>query len=414
MIIRIDPLLKYRDYRLLFFGQLVSFLGSMISYVAVPYQVYELTHSSLTVGLLGTVQLLPMVFFGLLGGSVADSTNRRKLILIAEACLSLGVLALMVNSMLDHPSVPAIFVITALVQIAVGFHRPAMDAMTQQMVEPQDYAAVSALGAFRHGVGAVLGPALGGILIAVSGAKVAYAVDFLTFAFSFVMIALMSKMPSPPRRRVSRMGDIREGLAFALKKPELMGTYIVDIVAMTFAFPTALFPAIGDAFSQAGSGASTGAKITGTLFSALSFGSLLMTLLSGWSSKVKFHGRAVVLSALVWGLGIIALGYAPSVEFAILCLVVAGAADMVSGLFRGIIWNETIPNHMRGRLSGIEMISYMSGHLLGNARAGWMAGVRGNQFSIVSGGVICSLAVVACALLLPRFWNYRSETVNSL
>jgi MFS family permease len=170
---------------------------------------------------------------------------------------------------------------------------------------------------------------------------------------------------------------------------------------MAFAFPTALFPEMAQGWG--------GAKAAGWLFSAMSIGALITTIASGWTGKVSRHGAAVVVSAGIWGAAIFALGYATSLEAAIVCLAVAGAADMVSGLFRGIIWNETIPNEMRGRLAGIEMISYMAGPLLGNARAGWVAALVSTRVSIVSGGALCVAGVTICAFALPAFWSYRKR-----
>ncbi len=401
MLIDVTPLRRHRDFRLLFAGQLISFLGSMITYVAVPYQLYELTKSNLMVGLLGSVQLIPVLVFGLIGGSVADTMDRRKLLLISEAILSVGCLALAINSTFTSPSVTLIFVVSALMQAANGFHRPAMEAMTQKMVDVKELPAVAALNSFRHSVGAIAGPAIGGILIAAAGAKIAYMIDFGTFVFAFIMLALMKRMPPPESVHSPGWSSIKEGLRFALKRPELIGTYVVDIVAMTFAFSTALFPAMGEQWG--------GAAAAGTLFSAMSIGALVITLFSGWTSKVSRHGAAVVISAAIWGLAMIGVGYAPSLATAVLFLAIAGAADMVSGLFRGVIWNETIPNEMRGRMAGIEMISYMTGPLLGNARAGWLATVTSTHISIVSGGALCFICVVVCGFILPSFWRYQSK-----
>lgn len=401
MFIDLRPLKAYPDFRHLFLSQVVSFLGSMVSYVAIPYQVYQITKSSFVVGMLGAVQLLPILFFGLLGGSVADSMDRKKLLIISEIIMSLCSVGLAVNSYIAEPQIWVIFILTALMQAANAFHRPAMDAMTQQLVTQKDMPAVSALGSFRYSVGAVIGPALGGILTAWGGAAAAYLFDFVSFVFAILMICLIKKIPLAGAATKPGLGSIKEGLDYAVKKPELMGTYIVDIIAMTFAFPTALFPAMGEQWG--------GAQATGMLYSAMAVGSLITTLLSGWSGKIKFHGRAVVYAAGLWGVAVVGLGYSTTLPWALFFLVLAGGFDMVSGLYRGIIWNEVIPNKMRGRLSGIEMISYMSGPLLGNTRAGWMASLTSNAISVYSGGFLCILGVATSAYFLPKFWNYRSE-----
>lgn len=401
MFINVKPLMKYRDFRLLYIGQFLSFMGSMVSYVAIPYQVYELTKDNKIVGFVSLAQLIPVLLFGIIGGAYADRLNRRKLLLVSEILMCLFVGLFTWNAFQEKPSVALIFVIVFLLQAVVGFHRPAMDALNQKMVEPEDYAAIGALGSFRWSMGAIIGPALGGLLIAKFGVKGAYLFDTVTFVAALIAIALMKRTPDPEKREHSPIEDIKEGLRFALSKPELIGTYMIDIVAMVFAFPVALFPAMAESFG--------GAKAAGMLFSGMATGAMLMTLFSGWSSKVKYHGRAVVIAASLWAVFIFFLGFAHSLPMAFACLVLAGAADMLSGLFRGIIWNQSVPNELRGRLSGIEMISYMSGPLLGNARAGYIASVTNVSTSIYTGGLICFGAVVLTAFGLPKFWRYYSE-----
>jgi MFS family permease len=205
----------------------------------------------------------------------------------------------------------------------------------------------------------------------------------------------------PPATDAAKPGlrSIVEGLDYARRRPELIGTYVVDIVAMTFAMPTALFPALAQTWG--------GPAAAGWLYAAMPFGSFVTMIFSGWSKKVSRRGAAVVLAAAAWGVAVVALGHAGSLATALVCLALAGAADAVSGLFRMTIWNETIPAHLRGRLAGVEMISYMTGPLLGNARAGWMASLRSTRFSIVGGGWICLAGVLLCIPLLPKFWRYR-------
>jgi MFS family permease len=405
MFLNVKPLVKYRDFRLLYIGQFLSFIGSMVSYVAIPYQVYELTKDNKIVGMVSIAQLIPVILFGIIGGAYADRLNRRKLLLISEIlmCILIGLFTW--NAFRETPSVPFIFVVVFLFQAVVGFHRPAMDALNQKLVDPEDYASIGALGSFRFAFGAIAGPALGGILIATYGVKGAFLFDAATFLTALIAIFLMQRTPNPEKRDHSPLDDIKEGLSFAVSKPELIGTYVIDIVAMIFAFPVALFPAMGESFG--------GAKAAGILFSGMASGAMIMTLFSGWSAKVKFHGRAVIIAAALWAVFIFFLGFANSLPFAFGCLMLAGAADMMSGLFRGVIWNQTVPNELRGRLSGIEMISYMSGPLLGNARAGYVASISSVSKSIMSGGLICLAAVVLTAFCLPKFWKYEDKKVTS-
>ena len=401
MFIDISPLRRHRDFRLLFVGQLVSFLGSMVSYMAVPYQVYQLTKSNALVGALGIAQLLPVLLFGLLGGAYADRLDRRRLMLSCEAAMALVVGALLLNSLAPNPSLLVIFVLAALLQAIGAFHSPAMEALTQKLVEPAEYAAAGALGAFRGSAGAIAGPLLGGVLIAGFGLTGAYLFDLLSFTAALVCIAVMSRVPSPKAEAHAALVDAAIGVRFALSKPELVGTYLIDIAATLFAFPVALFPALSLQWGDA--------RMTGLLFSSMAIGSLIATVFSGWSSKVHRQGRVVVIAAVAWGLFIAGAGLTPTPWLIVFFLILAGAADMVSGLFRGIIWNYAVPNSMRGRLAGIAMISYMSGPLLGNARAGWVASLSTVSFSLWSGGVACMVAVIATSLALPKFWAYRAD-----
>ncbi len=401
MLIDITPLRKYRDFRWLYYGQFISLIGSMISYVAVPYQVYQLTKNNAIVGALGVVQLVPMILFSLLGGTYADRLNRQKLLIYSESIMILITALFVWNSMLSSPSVILIFILTAILQAINGFHRPAMEALTQQMVGKSDYPQVGALTSFRYSLCAIIGPAIGGVIIATFGTAQAYIIDALTFVFAVFCLLQLTKIPNAAVSKKTPLEDMKEGFAFAISKPELIGTYIIDIVAMGFAFPLALYPAMSEQWG--------GAEVAGWLFSAMSVGALVATLFSGWANKVHLRGKGVVIAAAMWGVFIVGTGYTNQMIWAFAFLALAGAADMFSALFRKVIWNETIPNHMRGRLSGIEMVSYTAGPLIGNARAGYIAAKTSVNFSLTSGGYICVAGVIITAFLLPKFWRYRSE-----
>lgn len=406
MLLDIAPLRHNTAFRRLFASQFVSGMGTMVSYVAVPWQLYELTRSNAQVGLLGLVQLVPVIVCGLLGGAVADRMDRKRLLIVSEALMALCLAGLLANALAAAPSVLVIYALVAVLQGASGFHRPALEALTQKLARPEEFAAVAALSSLRGTVCMVAGPALAGLLLVRWGAVGAYLFDFCTFLAALYFIAripaaAIGTAPAPSERP-HLLAELAEGLRFAWARPALMGTYIVDIVAMAFAFPVALFPAMAAASGRTES--------VGWLLSALSVGALIIGLFSGWTGQVTRHGRAVVIAAAVWALGIVALGFAPSLLLALACLAVAGAADMVSGVFRGTIWNQTIPNALRGRLAGIEMISYLAGPLIGNVRAGFMADAWGVSASIWMGGLICLVGVVATGFALPALWRYRSST----
>jgi MFS family permease len=250
------------------------------------------------------------------------------------------------------------------------------------------------------------GPALGGGLIAAIGLPATYGFDVATFAVSLGALRLMRAVPPPPDAERPSLRGIAEGFRYARGRPELLGTYGVDMVAMFFGMPNALFPAL--AVELGG-----GATLVGLLYAAPAVGALLATATSGWVSRINRHGAAVCIAATGWGVGIVVVGLAPGVVLALVGLVVAGFADMVSGIFRGTIWNQTIPDRLRGRLAGIEQVSYSTGPLLGNVEAGVVAAVAGVRASIVSGGVLCIAGVAVAAALLPAFRRYEAAPVAS-
>jgi MFS family permease len=401
MLLDISPLRRHRDFRLLFAGQLVSAFGSFLTYVALPVQIYDLTKSSAIVGLIGAVQLVPLAFTALWGGAFADALDRRRLLLWCEVLLMIGSLALALNSLLPHPSITLLFVIAAFMSAVNGFHTPALQSLTPRLVEVDELPAVSALSSLRGNGAAIVGPALAGLCIQAFGMSFTFGIDALSYALSLMAISGIRAMPPADGAQPAGIGTIMEGLRYAASRPELIGTYVVDIVAMTFAMPLAIFPALATQLNTP--------YEVGYLYSAMSIGGLAITLFSGWTAGVQRRGAAVVIAAGLWGIAIVALGYATSLTAAIVCLAFAGAADMVSGLFRMTIWNETIPTELRGRMAGIEQLSYMSGPLLGNARAGFMAERFGLARSIIAGGIICVAGVAACVPALPAFWKYRAD-----
>jgi MFS family permease len=395
LTIDIAPLRASRDYRLLYAGQFVSGFGSAISYVALPWQMYQLTHSSLAVGLLGVVEFAPMFLMAFIGGALADYIDRRRLIILAETGLALCCIALVINALLPSPRSWILFLVAGLFAALNGLHRPALEALTPRLVDPRQLPAVAALNSLRFNF--IVGAALAGVIAASLGAAPAFAIDAATFIISIITILLIRSVPVPVDADRASLRSVIDGLKYARSRQELIGTYLIDINAMFFGMPMALFPAIAESFG----GASVG------LFYAMpALGSLALTLTSGWTNRINKHGLAVTIAASVWGLAIIGFGLSNHLWLALVFLALAGAADMVSGLFRMTIWNQTIPDHLRGRLAGIEMISYLTGPYLGNAEAGLVASLIGLRASVVSGGVMCVLGSGLLALLLPAFIRY--------
>jgi MFS family permease len=391
---------RRRELRLLIVGQSISDLGSMITFVAIPVQTFQLTHSSLHVGLLGVAEFVPMLTLALVGGALADAFDRRRLVMLAELGALLVVAGLVVNSLLDEPRLWVLYVAAALIAACTAIRRPPLDALMPRLVERDELKTASALQWAIHNVAQMAGPAIGGVLISTAGGAVTYSADLVTFGVSLVALAAM-RTPPPPERQALGVRAIAEGLRYAKSRQELIGTYSVDIVAMFFGMPMALFPALAERYG--------GDAVVGLLYAAPPAGAVLATITSGWTRRVHRHGRAVVYAACGWGVAIALFGLAGTLWVALLCLAAAGGADAVSGVFRATIWNETIPDRLRGRLAGVEMISWSSGPMLGNAEAGIAAALVGLRGSIVGGGVVCVAAAVALAAALPRFWRYDAR-----
>ncbi|GAA3167609.1 MFS transporter [Streptomyces virens] len=396
------PWRSSKDFRLLWVQGLVTYLGSVMALIALPLQIKDLTGSPLAVGAMGAVELVPLIVFGLYGGALADAVDRRKVIVLTEA--GLGVLAaiLLVNVLLPEPMLWPLYLVAAGVAALAGLQRPALDAMLARIVPHDQLAAAAALNALRWQAGAIGGPALAGLVVAYAGNSPAYAITVVCFAVSVLMCRRLS--PAPPVEHAAKpsLRGIAEGARYAWSRPVLLGTYAVDLAAMFFAFPNAIFPFLADELDADWS--------LGLMYSAGAVGSLLLSLTSGWVSRTSRHGLLVVFGAAGWGLAMAAAGWTSNVWLVLLCLGLAGAGDMLSGLGRSTIWNQTIPDRLRGRLAGIEVLSYSVGPQLGQVRAGAMAGWTGVRPAVWSGGLACVAAVGLLAAALPGLVRYDART----
>lgn len=391
-----------RNYALLYFGRFISFFGTMMTGVALPYQIYTQTRSTLMVGLLSLIQLLPLLFTALIGGVFADRYPRRLLILLSEIILMLGSLALTINASTLQPSLVFLFIMAFIMSATSGLHNPALSSLVQQLVVNHDYHVVSRLSTFQNSICMIGGPALGGMLIAHFGLTTALFTDFISFVISLICILFLKNVPKlSNKNNESTWTLLMEGIRYATSKQELLGSYLVDFIAMIFGMPTALFPAIAASFGTA--------KVLGLLYAAPAIGSLILSVFSGWTANVRRYGVAIALAAIGWGIAIILFGLIKNfwIAWGFLCL--AGAMDAISGMFRGILWNQCIPQKMRGRLVGIEMISYLSGPRLGDTEAGLVAASFGISASVISGGVLCVIGVAVCCYYMPGFWNYSKD-----
>ncbi|WP_405781256.1 MFS transporter [Streptomyces sp. NBC_00859] len=398
----LTPWRSSREFRLLWIQGLIAFFGSSMALIALPLQIKELTESPAAVGAMGAVELVPLVVFGLYGGALADAADRRKVILATEAGLGLLASLLLVNSLLATPMLWPLYVVAAGVSALAGLQRPALDSLMARIVPHDQLTAAAALNALRWQTGAIAGPALAGVVVAYAGYPTAYSVTVLGFAVSVAMCSRLS--PAPPSHGAARpsLRGIAEGARYAWSRPVLLGTYAVDLAAMFFAYPNTVFPFLADDLHATWA--------LGLMYAAGSVGSVLLSLTSGWTSRVRRHGLFVVFGAAGWGLAITAAGWFTNIWLVLLCLAFAGAGDMLSGLGRSTIWNQTIPEELRGRLAGIEVLSYSVGPQLGQVRAGTLAGWTGTRTAIWSGGLACVASVGVLAAVLPKLLTYDAGT----
>jgi MFS family permease len=408
----LSPLRGAADFRWLLCSRTVTLLGTEASAVALLVQAKQLTGSALAVGLLGVAELVPLMVFGLYGGVLADRLDRGMLLRWGEA--GLGVLAalLLLNALLARPSVWPLYLLAAAMTALGALQRPSFDAAVPRTVPRDQLAAAAGLLGVTTNASVLLGTALGGALAAAVGPQLVYGFDTASFAVSFILLTRLRRLPPPaagPAGTVPQKArppgpgvrGVLAGLDYARRRPELLGSYLADLAAMILAYPIALFPFLAVTLHAPWS--------VGLMFAAPSAGALAASAVSGWTSRVHRHGVAIALAAAAWGVAITAFGLAPDVAAALACLLAAGAADEISAIFRSTLWNQTIPDELRGRLAGVEMLSYSVGPSAGQLRAGGVASLTSPRVAAWSGGLLCVGAVGLVCLALPGFTRYSNR-----
>jgi MFS family permease len=328
--------------------------------------------------------------------------DRKKMIWATEfAALFLSSI-LLINALLPEPKLLLIYIVAALFSAVDGLQRPSADAILPRLVGHKDLPAASALMSLRWQAGMIAGPALAGVLISIAGVKAGFILDILTYFIALFILIRVKNVPPMKESEKPSFSSLIDGVRYASSRKDLMGTYLVDLAAMFFAMPTALFPFWAE---QAGA-----PWALGLFYAAGTIGSIVVTLTSGWVKSYTKHGRAIFLAALGWGLAITLAGVTNNLILILLFLILAGASDMVSALFRSTLWNQSIPDEYRGRLAGVELISYSVGPLGGQTRAGFTAEHSSLRTSVVSGGLLCIGFVTLFTALLPDFRKYDSQT----
>jgi MFS family permease len=400
--------LRNPHYRRLFWGVAATMLGQQMTLVAVPYQVYALTSSSLLVGVTSVVALVPLIVFGLLGGAIADSMDRRRLMLVTAVGSAVTSALLAVQALLPGGgNLALLWVLTACVSGFTAVNQPTRSAVIPALVGAEGVPAANALAMTVRQVGVIAGPLLAGLLIAVGSLPVTYAVDALGFLVAVLLLRGLPPLPpgrdAGPLRLGAAVRGVAEGFTFLRTQPVLLMTFVVDVLAMLFAWPQAVFPELSE-----GRYADSPNSL-GWLFAGISIGALLMGLTSGWVSRVDRQGAVVLVAIVVWGIAIIGFGFASTLWLAVLCLAVAGAGDMVSAVLRSSMLQLAAPEGMRGRMQGVFLVVVAGGPRLGDLRAGAIASAAGVTAAMVSGGVVVVVAMAVVALVVPSFWVFRAS-----
>jgi MFS family permease len=390
--------LAVAPFRRLVIGQGTAFVGSMLTQVAVPVQVYALTKSSLYVGLVGLAGLVPIVVFGLFGGAIADAIDRRVLYLWSSIGTWLITLALLAQTLLGAGNVWLILALVAVQSGTFAIASSARGAIIPRIVPLELVPAANTLNFTVGNVGQVVGPLFAGVLVSLPhGFAYAYSVDAVLFTASLYSVLKLPAIAPDGSGRALGLRSVADGLVFIATRPVLLMSFLVDIVAMVLAMPRALFPAVA--------AARFGGNV-GPLYAAIAVGSVIAGLSSGWIGRVRRQGVALVFAIIGWGAAVALAGLAPQLWLVTVLLAVAGAADLVSAVYRQTILQTYAPDEMRGRMQGVFIAVVAGGPRLGDVRAGATAAVSTPMFAWVAGGAACMVVVAIAGPLVRPFWHY--------
>lgn len=396
-----SPLRDYPHYRRLWIGQAVTFVGSEMALVALPYQVWQLTHSTLVLGLFSLTELLPLLTLTLAGGAVADAIDRRRMVLITETLQALGVAGLLVNAALPHPSIVVVFVFATVVAGCFSAGVGAMRSIPQRLIPEEVFAQAGALDSIYYGFGGVAGPPLAGVLIATAGLSTVYAIGMASFTATVVALWGLPAMAPHPDADRPGIRSIVEGFRFVSREKVILGFFLVDTNAMVFGMPLGIFPAIAARFGDA--------TYLGALYAAPAAGALVAGLGSGWVAYVRRQGLVVVAAATLWGVAIAGFAFADRFWLALVLVGLAGLADQVSAIFRNAMLLALTPGRLLGRVRGIEFMQVASAPSLGNLEAGVVASLTSIRTSVASGGVLCIAGTLASAAAFPALLRYEAK-----
>jgi MFS family permease len=402
LLVDLEPVKRDRDFRMIWLGQLVNGLGRQVTVVALPFELWSLTHNSLSIGLLALVQMAPILVFSLGGGAIADAVDRRRLLIVTQALLALSSLALAVLAAQPSPPIWALYVVAFVAAGLGAVDGPARASALPRLVPRERLQAAIGVNWLSGQTVSVAGPVFAGVLIATSGVATAFAFDVVTFLASLVALLLIAPIPPHPEAARPSLRSIGEGLRFARDRRIVLGTFAIDLDAMVFGMPSSLFPQLALTVFN------TGAAGYGLLNAAPAVGALVGATLSGWVGRVRRPGLGVIGAVAVWGIAIVGFGLlTASFPLALLCLAIAGGADVISAVLRNSIVQLVTPDRLRGRVSSIHGLVVTSGPRLGDAEAAAVAALAGAQVSVVSGGLVCLAGLVLVVRLFPQLLSYE-------
>lgn len=377
--------------------------------VAVAWQVFELTDSTVAVGLVGLVEVVPLITVSIVGGSFVDTSNKKRLIAIAQVALMICSAALAVMSLTGTITVIWIYVLTGIASAFNAIDRPARSSLLPHVIPEGKMTSAMALRQVLFQTTTIVGPAIGGVLVGVISVGWVYAIDAVSFSAALFILRWIPDIPIGDQLKEGRLSAIKEGLTFATRTPVLLSIFVIDLVAMIFGMPRAVFPALAkDIFHM-------GAAGVGILYAAPAVGALIGALTTGWVGAVRRQGLAVLLAVTAWGTAIALAGLSLfSLALTVFFLALAGAADVVSAVFRGTILLEKTPDALLGRVNALNIMVVTGGPRLGDVEAGLVAGVAGSPASVVIGGLACLVGTAAVAAGFPSLRNYVAARGTSL
>lgn len=405
LAVDVSPLRRSRQFRLLYFALSLSAIGSRVTDVAIPVQVWRLTHSTFAVGGVAAATMVPRLTFSIIGGALADARERRKLIVAAEIAGLVASAGLALNANLHRPHLWLVYVLATVSASGYSIGTAPARSTVPLVIERELLTSAIALQSVTYSISWLIGPAIGGLLIASFGLTAPYLVDVASFGLALVCLWAMAAVPPVPDADRPSWHSVKDGIRAMWSRPPVAGCFLVDLNAMVFGFPSALFPAVAAARFSHHQG------LVGLLYSAPFAGSLVASATSGWSRRVRRQGRAVIVAAAAWGAAIVGFGLVSSLWASLFFLAAAGSCDMVSGVFRQAILTTATPPEMLGRMEGVGMAVWTTGPALGDLEAGGVAALTSVNTSIISGGLVCVAGTLALASRLPGFRRYERTAV---